>query len=99
LFFRPQTIVVRQLTVGEVADFFDHAQGMTITEADILMDRTVPAQVVVRACGLTTEDLTGDVLPSELAALWDAVEAENSFFCAAMTRLVKAAGSLVEKGL
>jgi len=78
--FRGKTIIVRQLTVGEVADFFDHAQSLMITTADILMNRQVPAQVVTTACGLTIDDLGGDVLPGELSALWNAVEAENPFF-------------------
>ena len=85
--FRGKTIIVRQLTVGEVADFFDHVQGLEMTTADLIMDRQVPAVVVATACGLTLSELGGDVLPSDLAALWDAVEGENPFFCATLARV------------
>jgi len=43
------------------------------------------------------DELAGEVLPSELAGLWDEVEAENSFFCAAVARLSKATEKLAMK--
>jgi len=98
--FRGKAIVVRQLTAAEVADYLDHAEGLTMTVADMLMDRQIPAQVVATACGLTVAELNGDVLPSELNDLWDAVEAENPFFCRLMERLAATAKKMagMERG-
>lgn len=85
--FLGRTIVVRQLTVREVAEFFDSAGDVRITAADLLMNRTLPAAVVCVATGLKPEELAGEVTPSELAGLWEAVEAENPFFLQALERL------------
>jgi len=90
LTFCGKAIVVRQLTTGEVADYLDHADSPA-TVADILLNRLIPARVVATATGLTVADLNGDVLPSALSDLWDAVEAENPFFCRLMDRLTAAA--------
>ena len=95
--FLGRTIVVRQLTVRETAEFFDGVGEMRVTTADLLMNRTLPAAVVCLATGLTPDDLCGDVTPSELAVLWEAVEAENPFFLQTLERLAglgqKQAGS------
>ncbi len=85
--FVGKTVVVRQLTVREVEEFFDGAGDVRITTADLLMNRTMPAAVVCVATGLKPEDLAGEVAPSELAVLWEAVEAENPFFLQALERL------------
>ena len=85
--FLGRTIVVRQLTVREVTEFFDGAGEVLFTTADLLMNRTLPAKVVCTATGLRPEDLAGEVTPSELVGLWEAVEAENPSFLQALERL------------
>ena len=47
--FLGRTIVVRQLTVRETAEFFDGVGEMRVTTADLLMNRTLPAAVVCLA--------------------------------------------------
>ena len=86
--FFGRTVVVRQLTVRETAAFFDGSGDVRITTADLLMNRALPAVVVCTATGLTIEELNGDVTPSELATLWEAVEAENPSFLQTIERLV-----------
>lgn len=85
--FFGRTVVVRQLTVRETEAFFNHVGDVRITTADLLMNRTLPAVVVCTATGLTVEELNGDVTPSELTALWEAVEAENPSFLQTIERL------------
>ena len=84
--FQGKTVVVRQLTVRETAEFFDNIGSMRVTTADLLMHRALPAAVVCTATGLTIDDLTGDVTPSELVGLWEAVEQENPFFLQTIER-------------
>ena len=85
--FMGRAVVVRQLTAKETAEFFDTIGDIKPNIADILMNRVLPCSVVCTATGLTTEDLTGDVCPSDLLELWEAVEQVNPFFLQALERL------------
>jgi hypothetical protein len=85
--FSGKTVVVRQLTVREAADLFDGVDNTEMTFVDLLMNRTLPAEVVMIVTGLTKDDLHGDVLPSDLVLLWDAVEQENPSFLQMLERL------------
>ena len=90
-----QAVTVRQLTVREVNEYLE-GKAEPPTMAELLLNRPLPEKAVRLATGLTSEELNGDVLPSELVALWDEVEEVNPFLADLSRRLMTAGRELVE---
>ncbi len=89
-----KAVPVRQLTVGEVNEFLE-AKPEPPSTADLLVNRDIPELVVRMATGLTAEELNGDALPSELAAVWDAVREVNPFLEDLLLRLNSAGREII----
>lgn len=94
--FNGRTVSVRQLTVREVSDYMDHVQQQP-SIADLLMDSAITSQLVQLASGLTAEEINGEVLPSELKRLWEAVAHENPSCAGLLTRLAEAGKKILEQ--
>ncbi len=94
--FNGRTVSVRQLTVREVSDYMDHVQQQP-SIADLLMDSAITSELVQMATGLTAEEINGDVLPSELKRLWEAVAHENPSCAGLLTRLAAAGKKILEQ--
>jgi len=90
--FSGRDIEVKTLTVRQIADYLDgmKKKDPEVLALDLLFNDDVPANAVCLATGLTPQELSGDVKPSEVRELWDSVRAENPFFVGMMERLVKA---------
>lgn len=90
-----KAVTVRELTVSEVADYLESVAEPP-SAAELLLDRPVPEKVVRLATGLSSDDINGEVLPSELSGLWNAVEEVNPFLSRMMGRLMTAGKAMVE---
>lgn len=79
-------IIARELTVEEVTNIMDGLEGQAVENYDLLFPDRLPAEAVRQATGLAEPDLVR-MTPSELDAIWQAVEEVNSFFGAMVGRL------------
>jgi len=92
--FNGKTVVVKELTVAQVTEHLDGGAEIPTT-AELLLDRAVPERVVRMATGLTSEEINGNVQPSDLAKLWDGVEEVNPFLSKLQERLTIAGKAVV----
>jgi hypothetical protein len=82
--FNGQDVTVKELTVEEIDRIFN--SGAVPDILDLVFPDSVPVIAVEAASGLNREVLH-PFAPSMLAPLWEAVEAVNPFFVAALNRL------------
>ncbi len=84
-----RAITVRELTarqIDQIMGGIDHSRQ--IHPAELLMGDHFPVEAVTASTGLTADDLSGDITPSELRELWDAVIEVNGFLSNLLIRLV-----------
>ena len=87
VFIAEKEITVRELTVAQVDKVLsDFDQNRPVTKAEILINSVVPIEVVSASTGLTKEELNGDLTPSELNVIWEAVARVNDFLSGALLR-------------
>lgn len=85
-----QDVVVKELTMAEVDGLLGSAgAGRAVYPAEVILDPVIPQEAVVLATGLSDDDLAGDITPSELAEIWEAVAEVNGFLSKLMARLSK----------
>ncbi len=87
--FNGQELTVKELTVSQVKDVLRSLDTFEPHTLDILMDQPVTASAVCMASGISVEDLEGDLAPSEIQELYDAVLEVNPTFAAMLGRLQK----------
>ena len=86
-----KSLIMRQLTAREAADFLDGIRGgFRIHAIDILMDgHEVPSPLVFAATGTTYETFPLDIPPDDLPALFDEVAKLNPFTTRAAKRQIE----------
>lgn len=72
-------IVLKELTVQEIADCMDAVAGGAVDVLDLLMPGQLPSEAVVRSSGVERAELQG-FPPSDLELLWEAAGEVNPFF-------------------
>ena len=84
-------ITINELTVAQVDALFSgfDAERPAHT-AELLMESTLPIEAVQMATGMTAEQLSGDICPSELAEIWQAVAEVNDFLSRLLDRMAQA---------
>ena len=91
-----RTITVNELTVAQVAELFDgFTADRVVHKAELLVNSAVPIEAVLLATGMTAEQLAGDIYPSELAEIWQAVEEVNDFLSQLLGRMAQAGREMV----
>ena len=83
-----KSLLVRQLTAREAADFLDSIRGgFRIHAIDILMDgHPVPSPLVFAATDTDYDSFPLDIPPDDLPALFDEVQRQNPFLTSAAKR-------------
>ena len=84
--FNGEQITIKELTVEELANILDTASE-TADNLDLLFDGGLPSEAVVKSSGVERKILH-TLPPSEVHALWQAVEAVNPFFLKAVQLLL-----------
>jgi hypothetical protein len=73
-------ITVKELTVEEICNCMDAVTtGQQVDTLDVVMDGALPAEAVVRACGIDRAALSA-LTPSALLPIWEAAAEVNPFF-------------------
>lgn len=81
-------ITVRELTVEQVDKLLgDFNQKRSPHPVELLLNASLPVEVVEQATGMTGNELAGDLTPSELDAIWKAVAEVNDFLSNLLIRL------------
>ncbi|MBU1567435.1 MAG: hypothetical protein KJ630_17650 [Proteobacteria bacterium] len=84
-----QDITVRELTMEEVDELLAAVKETRVLyPAEVMLDPEIPQEAVMMATGMTADQLTGDITPSELAEIWGAVAEVNGFLSKLMARLL-----------
>jgi hypothetical protein len=95
--FDGKEVEVGELTVAQVDSLLTGSDSK-VTTVEMLMNPNIPIGAVVASTGVSSEQLNGDIAPSELQKLWEAVEEMNPFLLQMYARLV-AAASIVDQEL
>jgi len=92
-------IVVKELNAPQIADLLDEnkATREKVSLAELLMDSVIPLEAVVMSTGLAAEWFDGEILPSDMKRIWDAVEEVNDFLSRMLARLHHVAGLIGKK--
>ena len=86
-----RTITVNELTVAQVDALFSGFDAeRPAHKAELLMESALPIEAVQMATGMTAEQLSGDICPSELAEIWQAVAEVNDFLSRLLDRMAQA---------
>lgn len=93
--FNGKAVTVRELTVGEVSEYLENTTEPP-SAAELLLDRSISEKVVRLATGLSSDEINGGALPSDLDTLWNAVEEVNPFLSRLMERLTSAGRAVLE---
>ena len=84
-------ITVNELTVAQVDALFSGFDAeRPAHKAELLMESALPIEAVQMATGMTAEQLSGDICPSELAEIWQAVAEVNDFLSRLLGRMAQA---------
>lgn len=90
-------ITVKELTVSQVSALMEgSAEKTTATTGELLVGSPIPIEAVSLATGLSVDELNGEMTPSELAEIWEAVAEVNDFLSSMMKRLQVVAESLLD---
>jgi hypothetical protein len=92
--FDGKEVEVNELTVTQVESLLD-SSNTSVTTVEMLLNPNIPIAAVVAATGISSAALNGDVAPSELQKLWEAVEEMNPFLLQMYNRLVAAASTVL----
>lgn len=90
--FNGKEVEVSELTVAQV-DSLLAVSDISVTTVEMLLNPNIPISAVVAATGISSKELNGDIAPSELQKLWEAVEEINPFLLQMYTRLVAASNA------
>jgi hypothetical protein len=91
--FNGKEVEVSELTVTQVDSLLADSDSH-VTTVEMLLNPNIPISAVVAATGISSNELNGDIAPSELQKLWEAVEEINPFLLQMYTRLVAAASAV-----
>lgn len=90
-------ITVKELTVTEVTALLDGTEKKTTaTTAELLIGSPIPIEAVSVATGISVDELNGEMAPSELAEIWEAVAEVNVFLSETLKRLQVVAEALLK---
>lgn len=89
-------ITVKELTASQVEALMDGSSDKRrASVAELLMASHIPIEAVCAATGISADELNGEMAPSELAIIWEAVAEVNGFLSAMMQRLMGVAEELM----
>ena len=91
--FNGKEVEVVELTVAQVNSLLADSD-ISVTTVEMLLNPNIPISAVVAATGISSKELNGDIAPSELQKLWEAVEEINPFLLQMYTRLIEAASAV-----
>ncbi len=89
-------VTIAELTAEQVTALLEgSADKKRASTAELLMASPIPIEAVCAATGLSAEELNGNMAPSELEAIWQAVAEVNDFLLRMMERLQKVAEEML----
>jgi len=88
--------VCRELTAPQVRDTLDEVEKGELLMLDMLFPERIPAISVQKSTDKTLEELE-KLAPSDYDALLKTVETVNFFFAALVTRMITAAGAVLNQ--
>ncbi len=87
--FGGEEVTVKELTVAQVVEVVGEMTEYSTHILDVLMDFDMPLSVIVLATGLDEKQLTGEITPTALIPLYEAVVEVNPNLAAMAERLKK----------
>jgi len=86
-------VTIKELTVRQVDECIESLRPERKPLAiELLLDPVIPAEIVVMSTDFSMDQLAGDMSPSELKEIWDAVAEVNDFLSAMLARMAAAGG-------
>lgn len=90
-------IEARELTIAEVRQVFDSMEKRTdLHTVEILFPNEIPVTALCLSTGLSSEELDGDIPPSEIKRLIEEVKDRNPFFLSGLRALAQAGAALLD---